>query len=97
LPELLLLDEPASNVDESGAKLIEQVLCQLRSEQGVTILMVGHDMATIKRIADHVTQINCQVTFDGLPGGLDAVENTFSLSGVANLANETVRNMPRKG
>lgn len=97
LPELLLLDEPASNVDESGAKLIEQVLCRLRSEQGVTVLMVGHDMATIKRIADHVTQINCQVTFDGLPGGLDAVENTFSLSGVANLANETVRNMPRKG
>ena len=90
LPELLLLDEPASNVDESGARLFERVLCRLRDEQGVGILMVGHDMAAIKRIADHVTRINRTVTFDGLPAELGTVEDALGLTGTSNSMRQTI-------
>ncbi len=69
-PELLLLDEPASNVDEVGARHFEQMLIQLKQDQGHSILMVSHDMRTILRIADRVTAINRTVTYDGSPDDL---------------------------
>jgi zinc transport system ATP-binding protein len=79
LPDLLLLDEPASNVDEYGAKLFEQILIRLKKEQGLTILMVGHDMGMILRVSDHVTCINRQVTFDGSPDRLRDTDRVLGL------------------
>ncbi|MDH3347625.1 MAG: metal ABC transporter ATP-binding protein [Desulfobulbaceae bacterium] len=70
LPEILLLDEPASNIDEYGAMLFEQMLNRLREEHGLTILMVGHDIKMILRMADRVTSINRRVMFDGTPDEL---------------------------
>ncbi len=69
-PELLLLDEPASNVDEVGSRHFEQMLIDLKMEHGHSILMVSHDMQTIIRIADRVTAINRTVTYDGSPDNL---------------------------
>ena len=79
LPELLLLDEPASNVDEHGAQLIERALLRLRDEHGLTILMVGHDIRMILRMADQVTSINREVTFDGHPEELKDAERVAGL------------------
>jgi zinc transport system ATP-binding protein len=79
LPELLLLDEPASNVDERGAQLIEQMLLRLKENQGLTTLLVGHDLAMIKRVADHVTSINRDVVFQGSPEALKRSEKELGL------------------
>ncbi len=79
-PELLLLDEPASNVDEVGARHFEQMLIQLKQEHGHSILMVSHDMQTIRRIADRVTAINRTVTYDGPIDGLDLTKPFFNVS-----------------
>lgn len=87
LPELLLLDEPASNVDEHGAQLIERALRRLKDEQGLTILMVGHDLRMIMRIADQVTSINREVTFDGNPEELKDAER---VAGLFSAATETL-------
>lgn len=65
MPELLLLDEPVSNVDEHGAMLFEQILLRLKKDNRMTILMVGHDISMILRTADRVTSINRTRTFDG--------------------------------
>ncbi len=70
-PELLLLDEPASSVDEVGARHFEQMLIQLKQEHGHSILLVSHDMQTIMRIADRVTAINRTVTYEGSPDNLN--------------------------
>ncbi len=64
-PEILLLDEPASNVDEVGAHHFEKMLLQLRHEHGHSILLVSHDLQTVRRIADRVTAINQTVIYDG--------------------------------
>ena len=79
LPDLLLLDEPASNVDEHGAKLFEEILLQLKIEHGLTILMVGHDLRMILRMADQVTFINRRVIFDGSPDVLKDAEEVAGL------------------
>lgn len=81
-PELLLLDEPASNVDEQGARVLETLLHDLKAS-GVTTLMVGHDLAMIGRVADQVTAINRRVTFCGSPQALadpEQLERIFGTS-----------------
>jgi zinc transport system ATP-binding protein len=53
LPELLILDEPLSGLDEAGAKWLDDTLVSLKGE--VTTLMVSHDADQVRRIADRVT------------------------------------------
>lgn len=69
-PELLLLDEPASNIDEVGIRQFEEMLVSLRDTHGITILMVSHSLDMITRVADQVTAINRAVFYDGSPDGL---------------------------
>ncbi|WP_339135183.1 MAG: metal ABC transporter ATP-binding protein [Candidatus Electrothrix sp. GW3-4] len=70
-PELLLLDEPASNIDEVGIRHFEEMLINLRDEQGITILMVCHSMDMISRVCDAVTAVNRTIFYDGPTKGLD--------------------------
>ncbi|MCF6245901.1 MAG: phosphate ABC transporter ATP-binding protein [Desulfobacula sp.] len=49
-PQILLLDEPTSSLDETSVEMIEQLLVILK--QDCTIIMVSHYMDQIKRIAD---------------------------------------------
>jgi zinc transport system ATP-binding protein len=65
LPELLLLDEPASGLDEQAVLRLERLLAALRREQGVTVLMVTHDVAQARRLADRVTVLARTVRADG--------------------------------
>jgi zinc transport system ATP-binding protein len=65
LPELLLLDEPASGLDEDAARRLEQVLVALCRGDGVTVLMVSHDLAQVRRLADRVTVLARTVRADG--------------------------------
>ncbi|MCI5144405.1 MAG: ATP-binding cassette domain-containing protein [Candidatus Electrothrix sp. AR3] len=69
-PELLLLDEPASNIDEVGIRHFEEMLVRLRDQQDITILMVCHSMDMISRVADAVTAVNRSIFYDGSPDGL---------------------------
>jgi ABC-type branched-subunit amino acid transport system ATPase component len=52
-PRLLLLDEPVAGVNPT---LAEEIGDQLRAlvAEGLTILLIEHDMALVERIADHV-------------------------------------------
>jgi zinc transport system ATP-binding protein len=81
-PELLLLDEPASNVDEYGVRQFEEMLVRLKHDHGHSILMVGHDLQMIMRIADRVTAINRTVTFDGRPDDLQDPAKVAALFGL---------------
>ncbi len=49
-PEILLLDEPTSSLDEKAGKIIEELLLNLKSN--CTIVLVSHYQDQIKRIAD---------------------------------------------
>lgn len=70
LPELLLLDEPTSQVDQPGTILYEDVLRELRDAHGVTLILVGHDLERVARMADAVTGLNREVRYSGSPQGL---------------------------
>ena len=66
-PKLLLLDEPAAglNISETG-KL--QALLEKVSDQGVTILVVEHDMQFVRDLCDHIVVLNFgRKIFEGTP------------------------------
>ncbi|GAA3365603.1 MULTISPECIES: methionine ABC transporter ATP-binding protein [Saccharopolyspora] len=53
-PSVLLADEPTSALDPGTTDSVLTVLDRARSELGVTVLVVTHDMAVVRRIADDV-------------------------------------------
>jgi putative ABC transport system ATP-binding protein len=55
-PKILLADEPTGNLDEENEKEILRLLMRLH-EEGLTILMVTHDIA-VGRMADRQIELN---------------------------------------
>lgn len=53
-PDLLLLDEPTSGVDEAAAEQILDLLCELRDVDGVAIGIVSHQLEALARHANRV-------------------------------------------
>jgi branched-chain amino acid transport system ATP-binding protein len=52
-PALLLADEPCAGLNHTETEEIVEILRKVR-EQGVTVLLVEHDMAAVMRVSDHV-------------------------------------------
>ena len=65
LPEFLILDEPASSVDQYGTILFEQLLTHMRNEHHLTVLMVAHDISMVLRVSDTATGLNRRIIFQG--------------------------------
>ncbi len=53
-PEVLLLDEPTANLDPVSASRVEQLIGQIVSRYGTTIVMSTHDMAQGQRLASKI-------------------------------------------
>ncbi|MHB1487615.1 MAG: phosphate ABC transporter ATP-binding protein, partial [Acidimicrobiales bacterium] len=51
-PEVLLLDEPTSSLDPVTTEEVEELLCRLAPDH--TLVIVTHNLAQARRIADHV-------------------------------------------
>ena len=56
-PELYFMDEPFQGIDARSQQAILGVLHRLR-EQGRTVVIVHHDLATVADYCDHVTLLN---------------------------------------
>jgi phospholipid/cholesterol/gamma-HCH transport system ATP-binding protein len=50
-PDMLFLDEPSAGLDPITAKLLDDLILELRDSLGQTIVVVSHDLASIFAIA----------------------------------------------
>jgi branched-chain amino acid transport system ATP-binding protein len=56
-PSLLMLDEPAAGLNLKETEDLAKLIIRIR-ENGVTVLLVEHDMELVMNISDHVTVID---------------------------------------
>jgi tungstate transport system ATP-binding protein len=56
-PRLLWLDEPTSSLDPHAAKAIESELTRI-NQKGTTLVMVAHDLAQARRLAQRVALLH---------------------------------------
>ncbi|MFQ5656237.1 MAG: ABC transporter ATP-binding protein [Candidatus Methylomirabilales bacterium] len=67
-PRLLLLDEPTAHLDLSHQLEIAKLLQRLKSERGLTIIMVSHDLNTAAACSDRLLLLKeGRVVTTGLP------------------------------
>jgi zinc transport system ATP-binding protein len=57
-PNVLLVDEPTSSLDEAAEESIHELLRRTREKHGTTIILVSHDLAFVHDVATHVLCLN---------------------------------------
>jgi len=57
-PRMLLLDEPAAGMNPAETHEITELIGQLRTEGGYTILVIEHDMHVVEGISDRVVALD---------------------------------------
>lgn len=60
-PPILLADEPTGNLDKKSAETVEGLLLELCRKNGVTMLLVTHDLDLAKRLPDNVIMEDGQI------------------------------------
>jgi len=74
-PELLFLDEPTAGLDPQSAAEIDQLICDLRHQSALTIVMITHDLDLLWRTADRVA-----VLADGKVQGVGSMPELAQLA-----------------
>ena len=65
-PTVLLLDEPTAGIDEPGQERVTETVHRLQ-EQGVTVLMISHELNVVVRFATNVLCLSREHTYYGIP------------------------------
>ena len=67
IPDLLLMDEPVSGVDQRGMELFYRMVSNLRQQYDLSIILVSHDLTLVARYADRIVFLNQTVLSSGTP------------------------------
>ncbi len=71
-PNLLMLDEAAQGLDQTGTADFYRQLEELRNTLGCAVLMVSHDLHVVMRAADRVICLNHRICCQGHPEAVTA-------------------------
>ncbi len=67
-PEMILLDEPVAGCNDEATAELEEIVCHVNRNLGITILVVEHDMAMVMKVCDYIYVINFGANLaDGTP------------------------------
>ena len=61
--KLLLLDEPVSGLDPKVTQEMYELIRKLNQEDGITIMMISHDLEAALRYASHILHIGKKIYF----------------------------------
>lgn len=92
IPDLLLLDEPVSGIDQNGLDLFYQILNEIKSKYDLSIILVSHDLDYVRAFSDRVVLLNRTVLLSGTPEEVFAQEITAKTFGMAWMQTRTSGN-----
>lgn len=73
-PKILLLDEPVAGMNPNETDELAELIFNLRDKNGISILLIEHDMKFVNRLCDRVLVLDYgKVIFEGPPS--EAVKN----------------------
>lgn len=84
-PDLLFCDEPSAGLDPLTSYHLDKLILKLKNQLNMTIVIVTHELASIKRIADRIVFLDKgRILFtgtvnDALESGVPAVETFFGI------------------
>lgn len=96
-PQVLVLDEPTAGLDPRGKKEILSIVSRLNKDQGVTVVMVSHDMNEVYENADRIAVfLDGGIVYDTTPRDLfrkedEIVAMNLEIPHMAKLCNELER------
>ena len=66
-PDLLLLDEPVSGIDQNGMELFYKTMEYLKTHYDLAIILISHDLDYVARYADKVILLDRTAVCQGTP------------------------------
>ena len=69
--KILLLDEPVSGLDPTAAAEMYSIVQKLNDRDGITVVMISHDISAALQYASHILHIG-ETTFFGTKAAYQA-------------------------
>ena len=77
-PEIIFFDEPTTGLDPIMADVINDLIKECVRNLGATALSITHDMASVRKIADHVAMIyDGRIIWTGSAADIDRSGNPY--------------------
>jgi branched-chain amino acid transport system ATP-binding protein len=77
-PALLCLDEPAAGLNPRESAELNELLLAIRTDEGIAVLLIEHDMSVVMGISDHVIVLDYgRKIADGTPAAIRADPNVI--------------------
>jgi zinc transport system ATP-binding protein len=80
-PELLLLDEPTTALDQPGSAAFYRLIERVRDQLGCAVLMISHELHVVMSASDRVICMNGHICCEGLPEVVAQAEEYRALFG----------------
>ncbi len=78
-PSLLMLDEPAAGMNATEAEELVRLVRKVRDDQGMTVMLVEHDMKLVMELCEKITAINFGAKLaDGTPEEIASNKDVIS-------------------
>lgn len=75
-PDIMLYDEPSAGIDPIRADAINDLINQLKSDMGVTSVVITHDMKSAFKVADRIAMLyGGRIVETGAPAAIAASKN----------------------
>lgn len=67
IPNLLLLDEPVSGIDQNGMDLFFKNIVELKENYDLAAILISHDLEYVAKYADYVVLLDRKIVKEGTP------------------------------
>ncbi len=84
-PNLLLLDEPVSGVDQNGMELFYRTMAYLKENFDLSIILISHDLDYVAKYADKVILLDKTILKEGSPKEVFSSEEFQQIFGAEEL------------